>query len=206
MTIAYEKLEFELDALEPFISKRTLEFHHGQHYKTYVNNTNELTKGTIFENEPLTKIVRTSVGPVFNNAAQAFNHSFYFKCLTPRNKVELVPLNLSEKINESFGSFDAFRNEFTSKAISCFGSGWTWLVQNTFNGKLSIVNTANAETPITSGYNVLLCIDVWEHAYYLDYQNRRKDYVNEFFNYVNWQFVASHLVEIQDSEPQAAEN
>lgn len=202
MTIALEKLDYEMDALEPFISRRTIEFHYGQHLKTYVNNANELIKGTIFENESLEKIVRTSVGPVFNNVAQAFNHTFYFKCLCPRSQVGLVPLNLSEKISEDFGSFDEFKKEFTISAMSCFGSGWTWLVQNTFTGKLSIMNTANADNPITLGYNLLLCLDVWEHAYYLDYQNRRKEYVNEFFNYINWHFVASNLgqINLQDTE------
>ncbi len=139
------------------------------------------------------EIVRSSTGAIFNNAAQAFNHAFFFNCLVPNNKTVEIPVTLQNLIVKYFGSVDEFNNKFIQAATSNFGSGWTWLVQNNLDKGLSIINTSNAGTPITKDFNVLLCVDVWEHAYYLDYQNLRKDYVTEFMKHIDWNFVTSNL-------------
>ena len=183
-----------MDELEPFISARTMDFHYNKHFQNYINTANTLIQDTDFADKSLKEIVQTSIGPIFNNAAQAFNHEFYFNCLCPKGKAVQIPSALAEAINDNFGSLANFKEQFTKNAIGNFGSGWTWLVQNPVSRKLSIVNTGNAATPLTDGMSVLLCIDVWEHAYYLDYQNRRKDYVLEFFDYIDWDFVASNLI------------
>lgn len=194
MSLFLPKLKYELDELEPFISARTMDFHYNKHFQNYINTANPLIQDTDFADKSLKEIVQTSIGPIFNNAAQAFNHEFYFNCLCPKGKAVQIPSALAEAINDNFGSLANFKEQFTKNAIGNFGSGWTWLVQNPVSRKLSIVNTGNAATPLTDGMSVLLCIDVWEHAYYLDYQNRRKDYVLEFFDYIDWDFVASNLI------------
>ena len=176
MSLFLPKLKYEMDELEPFISARTMDFHYNKHFQNYINTANTLIQDTDFADKSLKEIVQTSIGPIFNNAAQAFNHEFYFNGLCPKSRAVPVPQVLADAINDNFGS------------------GWTWLVQNPVSRKLSIVNTSNAATPLTDGMCVLLCIDVWEHAYYLDYQNRRKDYVLEFFDYVDWDFVAENLI------------
>ena len=194
MSLFLPKLKYELDELEPFISARTMDFHYNKHFQNYINTANTLIQDTDFADKSLKEIVQTSIGPIFNNAAQAFNHEFYFNGLCPKSRAVPVPQVLADAINDNFGSMASFKEQFSKSAISNFGSGWTWLVQNPVSRKLSIVNTSNAATPLTDGMCVLLCIDVWEHAYYLDYQNRRKDYVLEFFDYVDWDFVAENLI------------
>ncbi len=194
MALYLPKLKYELDALEPFLSQRTMNFHYNKHLQTYINTTNTLTKDTDFAYKTAREMLLTAVGPIFNNAAQAFNHEFFFNCLCPKDKTSLISANLSTYINESFGSFEKFKEDFIQAAVSNFGSGWTWLVQNPTTNKLEIVNTQNAGNPITQGLQVLLCVDVWEHAYYLDYQNLRKDYVTAFFDYIDWKFVESNLL------------
>ena len=184
------KLPYSLDALEPFISKETLEYHHTKHHQTYVNNLNNLIPGTPFEQMSLEEIINSSDGGIFNNAAQIWNHTFYFNCLTPD---ETTPSNkLEQAIKESFGSKEEFINLFTKSAITTFGSGWAWLIQNT-NNSLEIISTSNAATPIADGHNVLLTCDVWEHAYYIDYRNSRPNYMNAFWKLVNWNFINERL-------------
>lgn len=194
MALYLPKLKYELDALEPFLSQRTMNFHYNKHLQTYINTTNTLTKDTDFAYKTAREMLLTAVGPIFNNAAQAFNHEFFFNCLCPKDQTSLISAKLSTYINESFGSFEKFKEDFIQAAVSNFGSGWTWLVQNPTTNKLEIVNTQNAGNPITQGLQVLLCVDVWEHAYYLDYQNLRKDYVTAFFDYIDWKFVESNLL------------
>ena len=194
MAIYQPELKYSLDALEPFLSQKTLNFHFNKNLQAYINTANTLTKDTEFANKSIKEIVLSSVGPIFNNAAQAYNHIFYFNCLCPKEKATLMSANLSKYINDSFGSFDKFKEEFIAQAVGNFGSGWTWLVQNPTTRKLEIVNTKNANNPITDGKQILLTVDVWEHAYYLDYQNLRKDYVTNFFDYIDWKFVESNLI------------
>lgn len=185
------KLPYALDALEPYISRETLEYHYGKHHQAYVNNLNNLIPGTEFEDASLEEIIKTASGGLFNNAAQVWNHSFYWKCLSPNGGGEPRGM-LGESIQKSFGSFEDFKGAFTKSAVTNFGSGWTWLTQGE-DGKLEIVNTGNAHTPLVSGKNTLLTIDVWEHAYYIDYRNARAKYVEAFWNLVNWEFVTSNL-------------
>lgn len=184
-------LPYALDALAPHISKETLEFHYGKHHQTYVTNLNNLIKGTPFESQSLESIVKSSEGGVFNNAAQVWNHTFYWHCLSPRGGGEPTGA-LAEKINANFGSFAAFKEAFTKSAIGNFGSGWTWLVQKG-DGSLAIVNTSNAATPLTTIDKPLMTCDVWEHAYYVDYRNRRPDYMGAFWSLVNWEFVSAQM-------------
>jgi len=182
-------LPYPLDALQPHISKETLEYHYGKHHQAYVTNLNSLLKGTEFADAQLEEIIRKSSGGIFNNAAQVWNHTFYWNCLSPRGGGEPKGL-LLEAINRKFGSFSAFKEAFSKSAIGNFGSGWTWLV-NKSDGSVDIVNTSNAGTPLTGPDKPLLTCDVWEHAYYVDYRNRRPDYVAAFWNLVNWNFAAS---------------
>lgn len=185
------ELQYAMDALQPYISKETLEFHYGKHHNAYVTNLNNLISGTEFEDMSLEDIIKkVPAGGIFNNAAQVWNHSFYWNCLSP-NGGEEPSGKLLEAINKSFGSFAEFKAAFTKSAITNFGSGWTWLV----NGEsgLEIVNTSNAGTALTSGKTVLLTCDVWEHAYYVDYRNARPQYVDAFWNLVNWDFVEGNL-------------
>ena len=185
-------LPYELNALEPHISKETLEFHYGKHHQTYVTNLNNLIKGTEFADMSLEDIVKKSAGGIFNNAAQIWNHSFYWNCLSPNGGGQPSG-SLAEAINKTFGSFDNFKEEFAKTAVTTFGSGWGWLVKNA-DGSLALASTSNAGTPMTSGQTALLTCDVWEHAYYIDYRNARPKYVGAFWNLVNWDFVAKNFV------------
>jgi Fe-Mn family superoxide dismutase len=191
MAFQLPELPYAINALEPHISKETLEFHYGKHHQAYVTNLNNLVPGTEFENMDLEEIIKKSEGGVFNNAAQVWNHTFYWHCLSP-NGGGAPTGELAEKINEAFGSFENFKEQFSQKAITTFGSGWAWLVKNA-DGSLEITSTSNAGTPMTSGQTALLTCDVWEHAYYVDYRNARPKYVEIFWNLVNWDFVASKL-------------
>jgi Fe-Mn family superoxide dismutase len=186
------QLPYAMDALQPHISKETLEYHYGKHHQTYVTNLNNLIKGTEFESMSLEDIVRRSSGGVFNNAAQVWNHSFYWLCLSPKGGGQPGGA-LADAIEKKFGSFDELRKQFTQTAVSTFGSGWAWLVRNA-DGSLELASTPNAQTPLSqSGKKPLLTCDVWEHAYYVDYRNRRPDYVAAFWNLVNWEFVAKNF-------------
>ncbi len=183
-------LPYPMDALAPHISKETLEFHYGKHHQTYVTNLNNLIKGTEFESSTLEDIVRRSSGGVFNNAAQVWNHTFYWNGLAP-NAGGLPSGALAKAIDAKWGSFDAFKDAFTKSAIGNFGSSWTWLVKKP-DGSLDIVNTSNAANPVTTQDKPLLTCDLWEHAYYIDHRNRRPDYLNGFWSLVNWDFVAKN--------------
>ena len=182
-----------MNALEPHISQKTLEFHYGKHHNGYVNNLNKLIAGTPFEGKSLEEIVKTSQGGMFNNAAQVWNHTFYWNCMTPNPKKTAPEGKLMDAIVSAFGSFEAFKEKFVNACVTLFGSGWAWLVADK-DGKLSIVQTSNAQTPLTEGFKPLLVCDVWEHAYYLDYQNLRANYVNEFWSLINWEFVEKKLL------------
>lgn len=185
------ELPYAKDALQPHMSAETLEYHHGKHHNAYVTNLNNLIKGTKFEDMSLEDIIKNSEGGIFNNAAQVWNHTFFWNCLAP-NAGGNPTGAIAEKINSKWGSFDKFKEEFTKSATGNFGSGWTWLVTNS-NGELEIVNTSNAGTPMTAGHKALLTVDVWEHAYYIDYRNARPNFLNAFWNLVNWNFVNSNL-------------
>lgn len=192
MTHKLPDLTYEMDALQPHISKETLEFHYGKHHNAYVTNLNNLIPGTEFEDLSLEEIVKKApTGGIFNNAAQVWNHSFYWNCLSPNGGGEPTG-KLLELIDKAFGTFADFKEKFTNSAIGNFGSGWTWLVQNE-NGDVEILNTSNAGTALTSGKKPLLTVDVWEHAYYVDYRNARPQYVDAFWKLVNWDFVADNL-------------
>ncbi|MBT3093471.1 MAG: superoxide dismutase [Fe] [Candidatus Thiodiazotropha endolucinida] len=185
-------LPYAIDALEPVISKETLEFHHGKHHNTYVTNLNNLIPGTEFENASLEDTIMKSSGGVFNNAAQIWNHTFYWNCLRSPNDDNAPGGALAGAIDAAFGSFDEFKKQFATSGATNFGSGWTWLVQND-DGSLEIFNTSNAGTPMTSDKKALLTADVWEHAYYIDYRNARPAYLEAFWKVVNWDFVASNM-------------
>jgi len=188
MAIELPALPYPQDALAPHISAETLEFHYGKHHRSYVDKLNGMLPGTEFEGKSLEEIIKASSGGVFNNAAQIWNHTFYWNSLSPNGGGEATGA-IAEAINAAFGSFDKFKEELTNSAIGNFGSGWTWLVKKS-DGSLAIVNTANAETPLTdSSVTPLLTVDVWEHAYYIDYRNARPKYLGAFWSLVNWQFV-----------------
>ena len=191
MSIELPALPYEKNALEPHISAETLEYHYGKHHQTYVTKLNDMIEGTEFENADLVTIVKKSQGGVFNNAAQVWNHTFYWNCMGPNAGGEPSGA-LAEGINKAFGSFEAFKEEFTKTAIGTFGSGWAWLVKRA-DGTLAIVSTSNAATPLTGPDVPLLTCDVWEHAYYIDYRNARPKYLEAFWNLVNWDFVAKQL-------------
>ena len=184
-------LPYAKNALEPTISAETLEYHYGKHHQAYVTNLNNLIKGTEFENSPLEDIIVKSSGGIFNNAAQVWNHTFYWNCLTP-NGSGAPSGELAAAIDKTFGSFEDFKKQFSQKAVTTFGSGWAWLVKNQ-DGSISIESTSNADTPMTKGQKALLTCDVWEHAYYVDYRNARPKYVEEFWKLVNWDFVAANF-------------
>ncbi len=196
MAITLPELPYSNNALEPHISARTLEFHHGKHHNAYVTNLQKLIAGTDMEKMGLDDIIKKSAGDsaktgIFNNAAQVWNHSFYWKCMKPGGGGN-PPKRLADMINSAFGGFDKFIEEMKNAAATQFGSGWAWLVID--DGSLKIMKTSNADTPMVHGAKALLTIDVWEHAYYLDYQNRRPDYVATFLDkLVNWEFVESQL-------------
>jgi len=185
------KLPYMLDALEPYISKRTLEYHYGKHHQAYVNNLNKLIPGTEFENKSLEDIIRKATGGVFNNGAQVWNHTFYWHCMKPRGGGEPTGA-LAEVIQKNFGSFGDFKEKFSSAAATLFGSGWTWLIKKD-NGSLEIVQESNAGNPLKNGATPLLTCDVWEHAYYLDKQNARPEYIADFWKLVDWNAVAGRL-------------
>lgn len=184
-------LPYEMDALAPTISKETLEYHYGKHHQTYVTNLNNLIKGTEFENASLEDIIKKASDGLFNNASQVWNHTFYWNCMSPNGGGEPAGA-LAETINSAFGSFAKFKEKFSTSAATNFGSGWTWLVQNS-DGSLAIVNTSNAGCPLSEGQTPLLTCDVWEHAYYIDYRNARPKYVEAFWTLVNWDFVAGNF-------------
>ena len=188
MAFELPALPYERDALAPHISPETIDFHYGKHHNTYVVKLNGLVPGTEFEGKTLEEVVKTSSGGVFNNAAQIWNHTFYWNCLAPNGGGEATGA-IADAINTAFGSFAEFKEKFTASAINNFGSGWTWLVKNA-DGSVAIVNTSNAATPLTDdSVTPLLTVDVWEHAYYIDYRNARPTYMDAFWNLVNWEFV-----------------
>lgn len=191
MTITLPPLPYELNALEPHISKETLEYHYGKHHQTYVTNLNNLIPETEFKNKSLEDIIKTSSGGIFNNAAQVWNHTFYWHCLSPNGGGEPTG-ELAQLIQKTFGTFQAFKEQFTKIAIGTFGSGWAWLVKNP-DSSIAIISTSNAGTPMTENKTALLTCDVWEHAYYIDYRNARAKYIDAFWSLVNWEFVAKNL-------------
>jgi Fe-Mn family superoxide dismutase len=184
-------LPYANDALAPHISTETIEYHYGKHHKAYIDNLNRLIAGTEFENMPLEEIVQKSSGGIFNNAAQVWNHTFYWNCLSPGGGGEPTG-ELANTISKQFGSFAQFKERFTNAAVTLFGSGWAWLVRNA-DGSLSVEATGNAGNPLKDGKKPLLTCDVWEHAYYIDYRNARAKYVEAFWNLVNWDFVTENL-------------
>ncbi|MGR6759982.1 superoxide dismutase [Fe] [Aeromonas veronii] len=192
MAFELPALPYAINALEPHISQETLEYHHGKHHNTYVVNLNNLVPGTEFEGKSLEEIIKTSNGGIFNNAAQIWNHTFYWHCLSPNGGAEPTGA-LADAINKAFGSFAEFKDAFTKSAIGNFGSSWTWLVKKA-DGSLAIVNTSNAGCPLTeAGTTPLLTVDLWEHAYYIDFRNLRPKYMETFWALVNWEFVAKNL-------------
>ncbi len=188
MNFQLPALPYALNELEPAISKRTLEFHYGKHHQTYVNNLNNLVAGTEFEGATLEDIVKKSEGAIFNNGAQVWNHTFYFESLSPQGGGKPKG-GLAEAINRDFNSFGEFKEKFTKAAVTLFGSGWAWLIKNK-NGQLEILQESNAGNPLRNGMTPILTCDVWEHAYYLDYQNKRPDYVRSFWDLIDWEIVA----------------
>ncbi len=192
MAFELPPLPYEKNALAPHISEETLDFHYGKHHNTYVVKLNGLIEGTEFANKTLEEIVKSSEGGVFNNAAQIWNHTFYWNSLSPNGGGEPVD-ELAKAIDASFGSFAAFKEKFNEMAVNNFGSSWTWLVKNV-DGSLEIVNTSNAATPLTDESKTpLLTCDLWEHAYYIDYRNARPSYLEAFWNLVNWDFAAKNF-------------
>jgi len=191
MAFTLPALPYAHDALEPYISAKTIEFHYGKHHQAYVNNVNALIPGTPFENASLEEIIRKADGGIFNNGAQVYNHTFYFEQFIPDGCREPID-DLKEAIDKEFGSFDAFKEQFTKAAATLFGSGWAWLVKDA-NGKLSIVQTSNAGCPLRDGLTPLLTCDVWEHAYYLDKQNLRPKYIEDFWKILDWKVISKRF-------------
>ena len=191
MTFTLPQLPYDMDALAPHISKETLEYHYGKHHQAYVTNLNKLIADSDFATMTLEDVIKKSSGGIFNNAAQVWNHTFYWHCLSPNGGGEPTG-KLADAINHAFGSFAAFHEQFTQAAITTFGSGWAWLVQDK-QCNMKITSTSNAATPMTDGLTALMTCDVWEHAYYIDYRNLRPSYLNAFWSLVNWDFVASNL-------------
>lgn len=191
MAFELPKLPYEMDALQPHISKETLEYHYGKHHKAYVDKLNAAVEGKPEEKMPLEEVIMTSSGGVFNNAAQIYNHTFYWNCLSP-NGGGAPTGAVSDAINKDFGSFEKFKEEFTNQAATLFGSGWAWLAKDS-SGKLEILQCANADLPMKHKKKALLTCDVWEHAYYVDYRNARPKYLEAFWQLVNWDFVQKNL-------------
>lgn len=185
------ELPWSNDALIPHISPETIEYHYGKHHNAYVTKLNAGIKGTEFESMSLEDIIKKSSGGLFNNAAQVWNHTFYWNCLAPKAG-GAASGKVADLISSKWGSFDKFKEEFSNSAAANFGSGWTWLVKDA-SGNLEIINTDDADTPMKHGKVALMTIDVWEHAYYVDYRNARPDYINAFWSLVNWDFVNSNL-------------
>ena len=191
MTHELPKLPYAQDALEPYISKRTIEFHYGKHHQAYVNNLNKLIVGTEFENASLDDIVRKAAGGIFNNGAQVWNHTFYWNCMKPQGGGEPTG-ELAAAITKNFGSLAEFKEKFSASAATLFGSGWAWLIKKD-DGSLEIVQESNAGNPLKHGATPILTCDVWEHAYYLDKQNVRPDYIADFWKLIDWNAVAGRL-------------
>ena len=191
MSVTLTDLPFDPKSLDPYISEETIEYHYGKHHKAYVDKLNTAIKDTPDDDKSLVDIVKSSKGGTFNNAAQVWNHTFYWNCLSPNGGGQPKG-NLLDKINKNFGSFDEFKKQFTQKAATTFGSGWAWLVKDKQNA-LKITSTPNAGTPITGDDIPLLTCDVWEHAYYIDYRNARPKYIDAFWGLINWNFVESNL-------------
>lgn len=187
MNFTLPALPYAANALEPAISQQTIEFHYGKHHQAYINNLNTLIKGSPFENASLEEIIRQADGPIFNNAAQTWNHTFYFMQFSPKGQ-NAPDGALAEAIRTQWQSFDTFKEEFNKAGAGLFGSGWVWLVKN-MDGTLAIVKTTNADNPMRNGQKPLMTFDVWEHAYYLDYQNRRADYLNGLWNILDWKVI-----------------
>ena len=187
MTFSLPELPYEQNALAPHISEETLEYHHGKHHQTYVTNLNNLTQGSDLADKSLEELIKTQTGGIFNNAAQVWNHTFYWNSLSPQGGGEPTG-KIADAINQSFGSFSAFKDLFSKAAIGQFGSGWAWLVKDD-KGGLTIETTSNADCPLKTGKKSLLTCDVWEHAYYIDYRNARAKYVEAWWNLVNWDFA-----------------
>lgn len=185
------ELPFNPNDFKGIFSEETFEYHHGKHHQTYVTNLNNLIKGTEFENMELEDIIKKSQGGVFNNAAQHFNHSFFWNCINPHGG-GAPKGKIGEEIDKSFGSFDKFKEAFSASATTLFGSGWAWLVKNN-DGKLEIVQKSNAGTPLTDAQKPILTIDVWEHAYYIDYRNARPKFIEKFWEAVNWEYADKML-------------
>ncbi|MHB2025572.1 MAG: superoxide dismutase [Elusimicrobiota bacterium] len=186
------KLPYAMDALAPDLSKETLEFHYGKHHQAYCDNLNKLVAGTSWENTSLEEIIKNADGGLFNNAAQFWNHGFYWECLSPK-RMKAPTGHVLQAIVKYFGSFEKFKEEFTKSATTLFGSGWTWLVEKK-DGSLALRNTSNADDPMKYGEKTLLTCDVWEHAYYIDYRNSRPKYMDAYWNLVNWDFVEKNLL------------
>lgn len=192
MAFELPALPYEKNALEPHISAETLEYHYGKHHQTYVTNLNNLVAGTDMANMSLEEVVRHSDGGVFNNAAQVWNHTFYWHCLSPNGGGEPTGA-LADAIQAKWGSFAAFKEAFTTSAVTNFGSSWTWLVKKA-DGSLDIINTSNAQTPLTQeGITPVMTVDLWEHAYYIDYRNARPNYMTAFWSLINWEFAAKNF-------------
>jgi superoxide dismutase, Fe-Mn family len=191
MVFELPPLPYAKDALAPHLSAETLEFHYGKHHQAYVTNLNNLIPGTEFESMSLEEIVKKSSGGIFNNAAQIWNHTFYWNSLSPKGGGQPTGA-LADAINAKFGSFSTFQEEFVKCAVTTFGSGWAWLVKNA-DGSLALVSTSNAGCPLTSGQTPLLTCDVWEHAYYIDYRNARPKYLEAFWALVNWEFATANF-------------
>lgn len=190
MSFELPALPYAKDALSPTISAETIDYHYGKHHNAYVVNLNNLVAGTEFESMTLEEVIMKSEGGMFNNAAQIWNHTFYWNCLSPEQASPSA--ELASAISAAFGSMDEFKAQLIKSAATNFGSGWTWLVKNA-DGNLEIVNTANAGCPLTESYTPLLTIDVWEHAYYIDYRNARPKYLDSLWNIINWNFVSSNF-------------
>jgi Fe-Mn family superoxide dismutase len=193
MSFELSPLPYPHDALVPFMSKETLEYHHDKHHKTYVDNLNKLIPGTEFEGKDLETIIKKSSGGIFNNAAQIWNHTFFWDCLAPKAGGEPTGL-LADAIKRDFGSFDNFKEKFSDASIKQFGAGWGWLVK-TNEGRLEVTSTSNAGNPMTDGKKPLLTCDVWEHAYYIDHRNKRPDFLGAFWKLVNWNFVEKNFTQ-----------
>ena len=191
MAFTLPALPYAMNALEPYISQRTLEFHYGKHHQAYVTNLNNLVPGTAFENATLEEIIMKATGGIFNNGAQVWNHTFYWNCMNPKGGGEPTG-KLADNIKKDFGSFADFQVKFTTAAATLFGSGWAWLVKNA-DGKLEIIQESNAGNPLRNGHTPLLTCDVWEHAYYIDKQNARPTYIADFWKLVDWVAVAGRL-------------
>jgi Fe-Mn family superoxide dismutase len=193
MPFELPKLPYALDALQPYISKETLEFHYGKHHQAYINNLNNLIPGTKFENAGLEQIIREADGGIYNNGAQVWNHTFYFLSFSPQGTREPSG-KLAQTINKQYGSFESFREQFSKAAASLFGSGWAWLAKKE-DQTLEIIQESNAGNPLKNGLLPLITCDVWEHAYYLDYQNKRPDYIQAFWNVLDWDVISARFEE-----------